>query len=86
MNPLAIIGLLGTIVQGIPEIESAMGAIGAAIQGNALTPADYQALGQAMVAAHQRVQTGIVSVSAPAAALNVGTVVISPPIPPQPPA
>lgn len=65
MNPLTLIGVIGTITQGIPEIKAAMGAISAMIQDQPLTPADYQALGAAMLAAHERVQG---TVPAPAAA------------------
>ena len=57
MSP-AIIALIGAIVQGLPEVEAAIAAIVKMSQGTQLTPEDMQALGAAMVAAHNRVQAG----------------------------
>ena len=77
MNPLAIVGLIATIAQGIPEIEAAIGALTALANGTTPTPADFQALGQAVIAAHNRVQGLPVAVP-----VNAGTV--APVNPPQP--
>lgn len=44
------------IVQGLPEIESAIAALTALANGKTLTDDETRALGQAMVAAHNRVQ------------------------------
>ena len=56
MNPLALVGIFSAIVQGIPEIEAAVSAMGSLAAGTALTAAQQQALGAAMEAAHYRVQ------------------------------
>jgi hypothetical protein len=81
MNPLAIVGLISTIAQGIPEIEAAIGALTALANGTTPTPADFQALGQAVIAAHNRVQ-GLAAAPAAAPAVNAGTVsLVNPPKP-----
>lgn len=83
MNPLAIVGLLSAITQGIPEIATAIAAISKTINGEPLTPADYQALGEAVVAAHNRVQAGGAALVVPAVA-PVAQAAPAPLDPPQP--
>lgn len=78
MSPLAIVGLISTIAQGIPEIEAAIGALTALANGTTPTPADFQVLGQAVIAAHNRVQ-GLSVAPAAAPAVNAGTVSLANP-------
>ena len=56
MGAAAVIALVTTLVQGLPELEAAVDAIKAMVAGTVLTPAQLQALGAAVVAAHARVQ------------------------------
>lgn len=55
MSPL-VIAILSAIVQGLPQIEEAVGALVKLAQNQPMSEADNAALGAAMVAAHQRAQ------------------------------
>lgn len=54
--PSIVIAILTALVQGLPEIEAAVGALVKMAQNQPMSDADMAALGKAMVAAHQRAQ------------------------------
>lgn len=56
MNPFAIIGILTAIAQAAPDVAAAIQAVVKMLQDQALSATDMQAIGQAAIDAHTRLQ------------------------------